>query len=125
MKMKSCIIGVSMLLPAVAGAAVPDLGGISKNDWISQVKTAVSVPVCKSFTEDQSIAAQMKARDINYDKCLALMPAITDKCIQKFDAGLPETLNDESAEKWGRIIGECIGNNFAMGYLHSDMNKKP
>lgn len=126
MKMKSCIIGVGMsLLPIVVLAAVPDLTGTAKNVWIEQVKMAVSVPVCKSFTEDESIAVQMKARNINYDRCLALMPAITDKCIQKYEANLPETLNDESAEKWGRIIGECIGNNFAMGYLHSGTNEKP
>ena len=92
-----------------------------KNVWIAQVKLAVSEPVCKSFVEDEAIATQMKARNINYDKCISLMPAITDKCIQKFEPSLPPTLNDDSAEKWGRVIGECIGNNFAMSYLYSEV----
>lgn len=125
MKFKSCIIGLGIsLLPIVVSAAVPDLTGMAKNVWIEQVKMAVSVPVCKSFVEDEAIATQMKTRNINYDKCLSLMPAVTDKCIKKFDSSLPATLNDESAEKWGRVIGECIGNNFAMGYLYSDTNEK-
>lgn len=126
MRIKSYLIGLGMSwLPLVVLAAVPDLTGTAKNVWIEQVKMAVSVPVCKSFTEDESIATQMKARNINYDRCIALMPTITDKCIKKYEASLPEILNDESAEKWGRIIGECIGNNFAMGYLHSGTNEKP
>ena len=105
-------------------SAVPNLTGTAKNVWIEQVKMAVSIPVCKSFIEDSTIGMQMKARNINYDKCVSLMPAVTDTCLQKFEPSLPETLNDESAEKWGRFIGECIGNNFAMRYLYSDANEK-
>lgn len=126
MKFKACLTGfIIALLPIAGWSAVTGTNGTSKTIWIEQVKMAVSVPVCKSFISDESIASQMKARNINYDKCISLMPAVTDKCIKKYDLSLPTTINDESAEKWGRLIGECIGNNFAMSYLYSDEETKP
>ncbi len=125
MKFKSCMIGVGISMLSISTLVAADSTETAKNVWIAQVKLAVSEPVCKSFIEDEAIATQMKARNINYDKCISLMPAITDKCIQKFEPSLPPSLNDESAEKWGRVIGECIGNNFAMSYLYSDMKEKP
>ncbi len=126
MKFKSFLTGFAIgLLPIAGLAAAPDTIGTAKTIWIQQVKMAVSVPVCKSFVSDEAIASQMNIRNINYDKCISLMPAITDQCLKKYDASLPPTINDESAEKWGRLIGECIGNNFAMSYLYSDADAKP
>jgi hypothetical protein len=99
--------------------------GTPKATWLEQVKAGVSVPVCKSFVEDESISTQMTVRDINYERCLTLLPTITDKCLQKYDASIPAVLDDDLAEKWGRTIGECIGNDFAVTYLYSDNNIKP
>ena len=66
------------------------------------------------------LATQMKIRNISYDHCVLLIPDIAQKCEKKYDANLPAIINEESAEKWGRVIGECIGNDFAMSYLYAD-----
>ncbi len=132
MKFNSIIVKIVliMLLPINSWArSSPDTTsqttGMAKNEWLQQVRNEVSVPVCKSFVEDDSIGAQMKTRHINYDQCVAAMPAVTDKCIKTHDASIPPTLNDDAADKWGKIIGGCIGKEFASSYLYSEPNDKP
>ena len=93
---------------------------LPKASWLEQVRDAASVPICKSFMEDESIAAQMKLQHISYDNCVSLIPGIAVKCEKKYDANIPMTIDDTNAEKWGRVIGECIGNEFALGHLYSE-----
>ncbi len=123
MSYRTHFIGVGILLLPILALALPqgNEGEITKNDWLSQVRAGVSVPVCKSFIEDEAIAAQMKTRDISYDKCLLLMPAITEGCIKQYDEKLPVTIDDITAEKWGKLLGECIGNNFAKQHLYTEI----
>ena len=119
-KFKLYLIGMGVvLLPLFSLPASSDsTTDLSKADWLEQVRMAASVPICKSFVEDESIAAQMKVRQISYEHCVSLIPDIAQKCEKKYDASLPATINDDSAEKWGRVIGECIGHEFAMSYLY-------
>ena len=126
MKFKVQLIGMGLFWLPIAALALPQdiVSDISKNDWIKQVKEQVSVPVCKSFIEDEAIAAQMTARDMSYDKCLSLMPAVTEGCVKEYDARLPTSIDDISAEKWGKLLGECIGNRFAKQYLYTDSINK-
>lgn len=91
--------------------------------WLEQVKTGVAVPLCKSFIEDETISIQMKKNNIDYDKCISLMPRVTNDCIKKYDMSLPATISDVDADKWGRVIGQCIGNNFALSYLYNESNQ--
>lgn len=115
---KSHLIGL-LFLPVFSFAA-DSSADLSKEVWLEELRESAPVPICKSFIEDASIIAQMKARNITYEKCVSLIPGITLKCEKKYSANLPSTINDEHAEKWGRVIGECIGNDFAMSYLYSD-----
>ena len=118
---KLYLLGTAVLFwPLLSIAASAEgLAEMPKNEWLGQIKSAVPVPICKSFIEDETISAQMTAHNISYDKCVSLIPAIAEKCQQKYYASLPPTMNRENAEKWGRLIGECIGNGFAMDYLSS------
>lgn len=131
MKLQSSLVKLLLILlfPLITWArSSPDTSsqsnGIAKSEWLEQVRNAVSVPVCKSFMEDDSIGAQMKSRHINYDQCIAAMPAVTSTCIQKYDASIPATLSDDDADKWGKVIGGCIGKEFATGYLYANPNDK-
>lgn len=90
---------------------------MSRDEWLALVKTSVSAPVCKSFTQDESISAQMKLKHIDYDRCLTLIPPIATQCEKHFFKDLPMVINDQNAQKWGRLMGECIGNTFAVQYL--------
>lgn len=105
--------------------AVPTVNEISKDSWLEQVRLSAAVPICKSFVEDEAIAAQMKTNSISYEKCVSLIPGIAEKCEKKYDAGMPLSINDEGAEKWGKLIGECIGNDFATNYLYVETKEKP
>ena len=125
--LKLCFLVVGIMFwPVVSVAEVADSSSsntdMSRDAWLDAVKKGVSVPVCKSFMDDKSIATQLSARHIDYNNCVSLMPAITDKCEKKYFASLPMVINDQNAEKWGRLLGECIGNDFAMSYLSTDEN---
>lgn len=107
-----------LLVPCLTWAE--DIGSkteMSRDEWLQLVKTSVSVPVCKSFMQDESISAQMKVKHISYDNCLSNVPPIATQCEKQFFADLPMVINDQNAEKWGRLMGECIGNTFAVQYL--------
>lgn len=111
--------------PAVQPSSSPQApaGGVnemSKDVWLGKIKAVVPEPICKGFMEDASISARLKEKDISYEKCVSLIPGIADKCQKKYYDSLPAMINQESASKWGRTIGECIGGDFAINYLYSD-----
>jgi hypothetical protein len=92
---------------------------MEKDVWLAKIKAVVPEPICKGFMEDASIAARLKEKNISYDNCVSLIPGIADKCQKKYYDSLPAMINQESASKWGRTIGECIGGDFAINYLYS------
>ncbi len=106
--------------PAAASTTAPTNtpNEMSKDEWLSKIKMVVSEPICKGFMDDASISARLKEQDINYEKCVGLIPAIADSCQKKFYDSLPAMMNQESASTWGRKIGECIGGDFAVSYLY-------
>ncbi len=117
------LVGISIFLFTLLSQAAPTVTSaeeISRAVWLEQVRGAASVPICKSFIEDESISAQMKSKNMSYENCVSLIPAIAEKCEKKFETSIPATINDENADKWGKLIGECIGNDFAMSYLYPD-----
>jgi len=103
--------------PAAANA-----NEMPKDVWLEKIKAVVPDPICKGFMEDASISARLKEQDISLQKCVGLIPAIADKCQKKYYDSLPAMINQESASKWGRTIGECIGGDFAMTYLYPSAN---
>lgn len=120
------LLGIGLLLlPPIALAETSDNSNeVTKEVWLAQVKQAVAEPICKSFIDDESIAAQMSANNLSYDKCLTVIPALADKCEQKYASSLPAKINHDIAQKWGRLIGECIGNGFASDYLNTNAKAK-
>ncbi len=114
---------------APSAPAAPDSGSsateMSKGVWLEKIKAVVPEPICKGFMEDASISARLKEKNISYDNCVSLIPAIADKCQKKYYDSLPAMINQESASKWGRTIGECIGGDFAINYLYSADSTSP
>ena len=93
---------------------------LSKEMWIEQVKASSAAPICKSFMEDTSIAVQMTAHHISYEQCLSLVSTISETCVNKYSNEFPAIIDDLNADKWGRVLGECIGNDFAKRYLYTN-----
>ncbi|WP_419419558.1 hypothetical protein ACNVED_13780 [Legionella sp. D16C41] len=85
----------------------------SKDDWLSKLREVVPNMICKNFTQNEAVNNRLKSANIDYNKCVTLIPASFDKCKEKYYADLPATIDQESASKWGRTIGECIGDDFA------------
>ena len=92
---------------------------ISKDEWLDKLKELVPAMICKSFTENEGANKQLLANNIDYDKCVKLIPTSFDKCQKQYYAEIPATISNESAEKWGSSIGQCIGSDFAATNLSS------
>lgn len=110
------IIGASCLLFSTLATA--DTASVMpKEEWLGKIKEVVAPTVCKSFTGDASVNKQLIAANIDYDKCVTLVPASYEKCQTKYFAEIPATIDAQSAEKWGNSLGECVGSDFAVKYF--------
>jgi hypothetical protein len=136
-KITQCI-GVSLLFPALSFAATetgttapaestPSTSSattqhavtqVPKDEWLKKIKEVVSEPICKGFMEDASISTRLKEQNISLEKCVTLIPPIAEKCEKKYYDSVPAMITEENAGKWGRMIGECIGADFAVNYLY-------
>jgi hypothetical protein len=110
------IVGASCLLFSTLAAA-DTTSTMSKEEWLGKIKEMVAPTICKSFVGDAAVNKQLTAANINYDKCVTLIPASYDKCQAKYFAEIPATIDSKSAEKWGNSLGECVGSDFAVKYF--------
>ncbi|KTD39108.1 hypothetical protein Lnau_0307 [Legionella nautarum] len=91
--------------------------GTPKDTWLRGLKDLAPEIICKSFMQDADLSKKLKAANINYDKCLTLIPANFDKCQAKYYAKIPDSIDKADADKWGNNIGMCIGGEFTVDYL--------
>lgn len=92
---------------------------MSKDEWLGRLKAAAPELICKEFLKDEALSKQLSKLNIDYDKCLSLMPASIDKCATELSSSIPDVINKDSGEKWGNTLGECIGKDFAIKHLLS------
>jgi len=122
------IPNIFLLLISLVGASfaadLQNANEITKDEWLEKINGAVPGPICKGFMEDASIAKRLEERKLSYQACVDLIPAVSDKCQKKYYDQLPAMINQESAEKWGRVLGECIGSDFAANYLYPPNSTK-
>lgn len=116
-KKTGIVTGALGLLLSTLAIAADSNPGLAKDTWLKALKDVAGPAICKSFTENDSLKKQLMAANINYDKCLTLIPASYDKCQAKLYDSIPATVDESNAQKWGNSIGECIGGDFAVKYL--------
>lgn len=116
--LKALIGSGSILLSTLSFAATTTME-MSKDEWLGKLKGVVPSLICKSFLDNNELAKQLKSVNIDYDKCVTLIPGSFDMCQAKYYSDLPSIINQDNASKWGRTIGECIGEDFAKKYLMS------
>lgn len=90
---------------------------LTKDAWLGKLQTVVPDLICKGFLADEALGKQLAKQNIDYDKCVTLIPPSMEKCVKDLYPAMPATINEESAGKWGHQIGECIGKDFAVKYL--------
>lgn len=95
---------------------------LTKDEWLAKLKAVVPDLICKGFLQDETLSKRLSEMNINYDKCVTLIPASVDKCEKELYAQIPATINQEIAGKWGHSIGECIGKDFALKHLFANKN---
>ncbi|STX30054.1 Uncharacterised protein [Legionella beliardensis] len=93
---------------------------LTKDEWLGKLRAAVPDLICKGFLQDDTLSKRLTEVNINYDKCVTLIPASVDKCEKELYSQIPATINQESAGKWGHSIGECIGKDFALKHLFNN-----
>ena len=125
LRIVSVSLGVLLIFIVLMALPESSVADISKDAWLGQVKAEASVPICKSFIEDDVISVQMKEHHLSYATCLTLIPPIAEKCGKKYETSLPLSIDAENSDKWGRTMGECIGNDFALSYLSPDSPQAP
>lgn len=114
---RNLVIGVGSLFFTGFSMAADSPSDMSKDQWLKSLKSVVPAMICKSYLANEQASKQLAAANINYDKCVALIPDSFDKCQTKSYDEIPATINNEIAEKWGSTIGECIGADFAANHL--------
>ncbi len=107
----------SMLLPLTATAVDSSSSEMTKDEWLSEMNSALPDVVCKGFFEDETLKKRFDELKISKDKCMGYVPAIATKCKEKIYDKIPAKIDDKSASTWGESLGECIGQNFAEQYL--------
>lgn len=109
----TAILG-SLSFSAFAAEATDQL---TKDEWLGKLKDVVPGMICQNFTQNEAVNKQLVAANIDYNKCISLIPNSFQKCQDKYYSELPSMITKESAPKWGKAIGECIGSDFAMTHL--------
>ncbi|CEK11014.1 hypothetical protein [Legionella hackeliae] len=88
-----------------------------KDKWFAQLKSLAPSMICQGFFEDASLKKKLEDRNIDNTKCVSLISPSFEKCQTEFYSSLPATIDNDTANTWGRKIGECIGTDFAKKYL--------
>lgn len=88
-----------------------------KDEWLKQMKELGPNVICTALVNKNSSNQQLKAHNIDYAKCLTLIPDILDGCVNKLYANIPSKLDKAAADKWGNELGKCVGADFLLKYL--------
>lgn len=122
------LIGVSLLLLPIwswSSGAEQVAQQMPKDLWLDKVKEIIPEPICKGFMDDASIAMRLNERHMTLQACKDAIPKMMQQCQQKFYSQMPAMIDQEAAATWGRMLGECIGGEFASSYLYSAGGASP
>lgn len=114
---RNLLVGVGSIMFSSLSMAADSPSDMTKDQWLKSLRSVVPAMICKSYLANENASKQLTAANINYDKCVTLIPDNFDKCQTKYYNDIPATVNNETAEKWGSTIGECIGMDFAANHL--------
>ncbi|MBX9703583.1 MAG: hypothetical protein K2X39_05465 [Silvanigrellaceae bacterium] len=106
-------IGIGSILLSTSAMATD----MTKDEWLGKLKAAVPDLICKGFLQDSSLKEQLAKKDIDYNKCVTLIPGNIDKCQTELYATIPAMITSENADQWGNTLGQCIGKDFAVKNL--------
>jgi len=89
-----------------------------KDTWLNTMSPLLPDIICKGFMQDPIIKKQFDEIKMTYGKCVTLITESINKCEKKLYATIPDTISNNIAAAWVNKLGECIGKDFAIKYLH-------
>ncbi|KGP63920.1 hypothetical protein EP47_07245 [Legionella norrlandica] len=108
----------SSLFPLISNAEeTSSPNEMSKDNWLNSMTPLLPDLICKGFIQDADLKKRFDEIKMTYEQCVTLIPESTKKCQDELYASMPDTINNETASKWGRALGECIGKDFAEKHL--------
>ncbi len=116
------IIGMSSIFFSTVTLAATNKS-LSKDEWLTAFKELAPSKMCRRLVDDPKTNTLLQNANINYDKCVTLIPASFDKCQTKFYSELPQNINDKNVSIWSKKLGNCIGLDFYSNNLLSTANK--
>lgn len=90
---------------------------MTKDAWLNQMMPLLPSLICKGFVQDKGLKQRFDEMKITYDQCVGYVPDIATHCKEQYYSQLPAMIDDEKAGTWGRVLGECIGKDFATKFL--------
>ncbi len=90
---------------------------MTKTQWLNTIVPMLPSLICKGFMGDNDLKQRLIKINMNYDQCVAAIPASVSHCQSQLSASIPDTIDNQAASIWGKSLGECIGKDFAMKYL--------
>ena len=93
------------------------LTSVSKDECLKDVIPILPELICKGFEKDPELKNRLDKIKMTHDQCVAAIPESINKCKQQLYASIPDQITNDSAAVWGKTLGECIGQDFAVHYL--------
>lgn len=103
--------------PSTATPSSSETKPLTKDQWLSDLKTNAPELICKGFLDDPVLKAKFQEKSIDMTQCVALLPDSFDRCKTELYGQLPATLTNDDTSKWGYKIGECIGGDFVKKHI--------
>jgi hypothetical protein len=93
--------------------------GVTKEQWISNMNTALPVLFCKS---DWYF---MKCFDISKTECEETATSATHVCLKSLQNEFPDTFHGlKDGEFWGTKVGECAGRAYEATLLYKRISNQ-
>ncbi|WP_454784812.1 hypothetical protein [Legionella sp. WA2024007413] len=116
------IMGMSSIFFSAIALATPNKS-LSKDEWLTAFKELAPSKMCRRLVDDPKTNTLLQNANINYDKCVTLIPASFDKCQTEFYSELPQNINEKNVSLWSKKMGNCIGLDFYTNNLLDPPNK--
>lgn len=110
---------VGILISTIALATPPSTEDvtITRDAWLNRLKGIAPEMVCHGFTHNKDVNEKLVKAKINFEQCVAFIPAIFEGCRVKYYSVIPAVLKNDSIAQWGSVLGNCIGADFATAHF--------
>lgn len=97
--------------------------GISKMNWLNQMRQQVGPKLCQMYYADPKTAALMRQHHISLARCRTEITTIFQRCANTYINNMPTQIDGQSGKYWGERLGVCTAAGFQDEFMTSKVNK--